>query len=141
MTRAAGILTHLQQVRGNTVRTRNARLAAIHSLFHYAALGHPEHAAVIQRVLAIPSARVERNLVSYLDRAEADALLAACDQTTRTGRRDHAMFALAIQTGLRISELTGLTIGDLYLGTVAHVHCLGKGRKERRTPSCQTPSR
>lgn len=85
-----GFLTHLQQVRGNTVRTRNARLAAIHSLFSYAALRHPEHAAVIQRVLAIPTARIERNLVTYLDHAEADALLFACDQTTRTGRRDHA---------------------------------------------------
>ncbi|KQY56234.1 MULTISPECIES: tyrosine-type recombinase/integrase [unclassified Nocardioides] len=130
----SGFLTHLQQVRGNTVRTRNARLAAIHSLFGYAALRHPEHAAVIQRVLAIPSARIERNLVNYLDHAEADALLQACDQTTRTGRRDHAMFALAIQTGLRISELIGLTVADIHLGTGPHVHCVGKGRKERRTP-------
>ena len=129
-----GFLTHLQQVRGNSIRTRNARLAAIHSLFSYAALRHPEHAAVIQRVLAIPSARIERNLVTYLDHAEADALLAACDQTTRTGRRDYAMFALAIQTGLRISELTGLKIADVDLGNGPHVHCVGKGRKERRTP-------
>jgi integrase/recombinase XerD len=129
-----GFLTHLQQVRGNSVRTRNARLAAIHSLFGYAALRHPEHAAVIQRVLAVPSARIERNLVTYLDHAEADALLAACDQTTRTGRRDHAMFALAIQTGLRISELTSLTVADVHLGNGPHVHCVGKGRKERRTP-------
>lgn len=132
--RITGFLTHLQQVRGNSVRTRNARLAAIHSLFGYAALRHPEHAAVIQRVLAIPSARVERNLVTYLDHAEADALLTACDQTTRTGRRDHAMFALAIQTGLRISELIGLTVADIHLGPGPHVHCVGKGRKERRTP-------
>lgn len=129
-----GFLTHLQQVRGNSIRTRNARLAAIHSLFGYAALRHPEHAAVIQRVLAIPTARIERNLVTYLDHAEADALLDACDQTTRTGRRDHAMFALAIQTGLRISELTGLKTADVHLGTGSHVHCTGKGRKERRTP-------
>lgn len=129
-----GFLTHLQQTRGNSMRTRNARLAAIHSLFAYAALRHPEHAAVIQRVLAIPSARIERNLVTYLDHAEADAILAACDQTTRTGRRDHTMFVLAIQTGLRTSELTGLTVADIHLGTGAHVHCIGKGRKERRTP-------
>jgi site-specific recombinase XerD len=129
-----GFLTHLQQVRGNSVRTRNARLAAIHSLFAYAALRHPEHAAVIQRVLAIPSARLQRNVVTYLDRAEADALLAACDPTTRTGRRDHAMFTLAIQTGLRISELTGLTVADVHLGSGPNVHCVGKGRKERRTP-------
>ena len=129
-----GFLTHLQQVRGNSVRTRNARLAAIHSLFGYAALRHPEHAAVIQRVLAIPTARIERNLVTYLDHHEADALLSACDKTTRIGRRDHAMFALAIQTGLRISELIGLTISDVHLGNGPHVHCVGKGRKERRTP-------
>lgn len=133
-----GFLTHLQQDRGNSVRTRNARLAAIHSLFTYAALRHPEHAAVVQRVLAIPTARVERNLVTYLDHAEADALLAACDQTTRTGRRDHAMFALAIQTGLRVSELIGLTIADIHLGTGPHVHCVGKGRKERSTPLLAT---
>ncbi len=129
-----GFLTHLQQVRGNSVRTRNARLAAIHSLFGYAALRHPEHAAVIQRVLSIPSARIQRNLVTYLDHAEADALLAACDRATRTGRRDYVMFALAIQTGLRISELIGLTVADIHLGVGPHVHCLGKGRKERRTP-------
>jgi integrase/recombinase XerD len=85
-------------------------------------------------VLAIPSARIERNLVTYLDYAEANALLAACDQATRTGRRDHAMFALAIQTGLRISELTGLSVADVHLGNEPHVHCVGKGRKERRTP-------
>ena len=129
-----GFLTYLEAVRGNSARTRNARLAAIHSLFSYAALRHPEHAAVIQRVLAIPTARIQRNIVSWLDPTEADALLDACDQETRTGRRDHAMFTLAIQTGLRISELIGLTVADIHTGTGPHVHCLGKGRKERRTP-------
>lgn len=129
-----GFLTYLEAARGNSVRTRNARLAAIHSLFNYAALRHPEHAAVIQRVLAIPTARIQRNILTWLDPAEADALLAACNQATRTGRRDHAMFALAIQTGLRISEIIGLTVSDIHTGTGAHVHCLGKGRKERRTP-------
>lgn len=129
-----GFLTHLETVRGNSTRTRNARLAAIHSLFTFAALRHPEHAAVIQRVLAIPTARTRRNIVTYLDAAEADALLAACDQDTRTGRRDHAMFTLAIQTGLRISEIIALTTTDIHTGPGAHVHCVGKGRKERRTP-------
>lgn len=129
-----GFLTHLETVRGNSVRTRNARLAAIHSLFAYAALRHPEHAGTIQRVLAIPSARVQRKIVNWLDDTETAALLAACDQTTRTGRRDHTMFALAAQTGLRISELIGLTIADVHTGTGPHVHCLGKGRKQRRTP-------
>src|SRR4029453_16529076 len=101
------------------------------SLFAYGALRHPEHAASIQRVLAIPTKRCERNLVSWLTEAEVDALLAAPDRTTWTGRRDHALLLLAIQTGLRISELTGLTIADVSLGAGAHVHCLGKGRKER----------
>ncbi|MEP6815466.1 MAG: tyrosine-type recombinase/integrase, partial [Marmoricola sp.] len=113
-------LAHLESVRGNSVRTRNARLAAIHSLFGYAALRHPEHAAVIQRVLAIPTARTRRNIVTYLDAAEAEAFLAACDQDTRTGRRDHAMFTLAMQTGLRISELIGLNITDIHPGVGAH---------------------
>ncbi|MCP9002104.1 site-specific integrase [Pseudarthrobacter sp. RMG13] len=129
-----GFLHHLEETRGNSIRTRNARLAAIHSLFGYAALRHHEHAAVIQRVLAIPTARMQRNIVTWLDPAEADALLGACDQGTRTGRRDHAMFTLAIQTGLRISEIIGLAIADVHTGVGAHVHCLGKGRKERRTP-------
>jgi len=133
-TRIAGFLTHLERVRSNSPRTRNARLAAIHSLFSYAALRHPEHADTIARVLAIPSARIQRKIVAWLTDTEAMALLDACDQTTRTGRRDHALFTLAIQTGLRISELTGLTIADIRGGTGAHVHCVGKGRKERATP-------
>jgi len=125
---------HLEHDRHNSTRTRNNRLAAIHSLFSYAALGHPEHAASIQRVLAIPAKRHQHNLVSYLTQAELAALLAACDTTTWTGRRDYAMLLLAAQAGLRVSELTGLTIADLTLGPGAHVHCTGKGRKERRTP-------
>ena len=99
--------------------TRNARLAAIHSLFRYAALRHPEHAAVIQRVLAIPPKRFDRAVVTYLTAAETDALLAAPDRTTWTGRRDHALLLVAIQTGLRVSELTGLTLADVHLGTGA----------------------
>lgn len=129
-----GFLHYLELTRGNSIRTRNLRLAAIHSLFSYAALRHHEHAEVIQRVLAIPTARIQRNIVTWLDPAEADALLRACDQNTRTGRRDHAMFTLAIQTGLRVSEIIGLTIADIHPGVGAHVYCLGKGRKERRTP-------
>lgn len=127
-------LTHLESERGNGVRTRNHRLAAIHSLFGYAALHHPEHAASIQRVLAIPPKRFERNLLTFLTDDEVDALLAASDRSTWTGRRDHAMITLAIQTGLRVSELTGLTCADVVLGVGAHVRCLGKGRKQRHTP-------
>jgi len=132
--RIAAFLEHLEKERGNSTATRNNRLAAIHSLFAYLALHHPEHAASIQRVLAIPPKRTERNLLTYLTEPEVDALLAACDQATWTGRRDHAMFALTIQTGLRISELICLTCQDVTLTAGANVHTVGKGRKERRTP-------
>jgi len=127
-------LDHLERDRHNGARTRNHRLAAIHSLFAWAALRHPEHAGSIARVLAIPPKRYERNLVTYLTEPEVDALLAGCDRGTWTGRRDHALLVLAIQTGLRVSELVGVTCGDVVLGTGAHVRCVGKGRKERRTP-------
>jgi len=127
-------LDHLEHERGNQVRTRNNRLAAIHSLFGYGALRHPEHAATIQRVLAIPTKRCQHNLVTWLTEAEVDALLTAPDRTSWAGRRDHAMLVLAAQTGLRISELTGLTVADIHLGAGAYVHCVGKGRKERATP-------
>jgi len=127
-------LGHLQAARGNSARTRNARLAAIRSLFAYAALRHPEHGALIQRVLAIPGKRRDRTTVTYLTASETDAMLAACNQETRTGRRDHAMLALAVQAGLRVSELTSLTRDSIRLQTGPHVHCTGKGRKERDTP-------
>ncbi len=127
-------LNHLENDRGNSVRTRNARLAAIHSLFQYAALRHPEHAADIQRVLAIPPKRYDKTLITYLTEDEITALLAAPDLGTWTGRRDRALLMLACQTGLRATELTSLTIGDAHLGAGAHVSCLGKGRKQRITP-------
>jgi integrase/recombinase XerD len=130
----AGFLDHLEIERGNGVRTRNARLAAIHSLFRFAALEHPEHAESISRVLAIPPKRFDRALVTYLTEPEVDALLDACNRDTWTGRRDHALLLLAVQTGLRISELTGLTRRDVHLGAGAHVACHGKGRKDRITP-------
>jgi integrase/recombinase XerD len=127
-------LDHLEADRHNSPRTRNARLAALRSFFRYAALRHPEHAALIARVLAIPSKRCDRAEVCYLGQAEADALLAAPDRRTWTGRRDHALLDVAIQTGLRVSELTGLRNQDVELGTGAHVQCWGKGRKHRCTP-------
>ncbi|MGI8412993.1 MAG: tyrosine-type recombinase/integrase [Solirubrobacteraceae bacterium] len=130
----AAFLDHLETVRHNTPRSRNARLAAIHSLFRFAALRHPEHAAVIQRVLSIPPKRADRALVSYLTEPEIAALLAAPDRNTWTGRRDHALLALAIQSGLRASELTGLNNNDVHLATSTHVNCRGKGRKQRITP-------
>lgn len=127
-------LHHLEKERGNSVRTRNARLSAIHSLFRYAAARHPEHAALIERVLAIPSKRFERTLVSFLSDVETGALLKAPDQQTFVGRRDHALLLVAVQTGLRVSELVGLTRRDVVLGAGPHVRCTGKGRKERITP-------
>jgi integrase/recombinase XerD len=130
----AAFLDHLQHERGNSIRTRNARLAAIHSLFGYLALQHPEHAESIGRVLAIPPKRNDHTIVVFLDHDEVDALLAAPDPATWTGRRDHAWIRLATQTGLRASELTGLTHADIHLGAGAHVACHGKGRKDRITP-------
>lgn len=119
---------------GLSIRSRNLRLTAIHSFFRYAAFEAPAHSAQIQRVLAIPSKRFTRTLVPFLTRPEADALLAAPDQRTWSGRRDHAFLLVALQTGLRLSEMTGLKREDLILGTGAHVHVIGKGRKERCTP-------
>jgi integrase/recombinase XerD len=127
-------LDHLEHERGNTIRTRNTRLAAVRSLFRYAALRHPEHAFTIQRVLAIPTKRTDQALVTFLTDPELDALLDAPDQSTWIGRRDHALILLAAQTGLRASELIDLSCGDLRLGVGAHIHCLGKGRKQRITP-------
>jgi site-specific recombinase XerD len=127
-------LDHLERERANSIRTRNTRLAAIRSLFRYAALKHPEHAATIGRVLAIPPKRFERSLITFLTESEIDALLAAPDRGTWTGRRDHAMLLLATESGLRASELIGLACGDVHLGAGAHVSCLGKGRKQRITP-------
>jgi integrase/recombinase XerD len=130
----AAFLDHLQHDRGNSVRTRNARLAAIHSPFTFAALRHPEHAADIDRVLAIPPKRADQTIVTFLTEDETEVLLATPDRATRTGRRDHAWILLAIQTGLRASELTSLTCSDAHLSTGAYVACHGKGRKDRITP-------
>ena len=128
-------LEHLEHERGNSARTRNARLAAIHSLYRFAALRHPEHAATIARVMAIPSKRHQHNGVSYLTPDEIGALLAAPDRSSWLGRRDHALLQLAIQTGLRVSELITLRVSDTVPTTTgAHVRCRGKGRKERCTP-------
>jgi site-specific recombinase XerD len=127
-------LNELEQVRGVTARTRNLRLTAVHSFFHYAAFEAPANAAQIQRVLAIPAKRFTRPLVPFLSRPEVDALLAAPDQGSWSGRRDHALILLAVQTGLRLSELTSLRREDLHFGAGAHVRVIGKGRKERCTP-------
>ena len=126
-------LNHLEQERGNTARTRNNRLAAIHSFYRYTALRHPEHLATIGRVLAIPFKRHQHNSVSYLDLQEVQALLAAPDHSTWLGRRDHAMLLLAVQTGVRVTELITLRISDVSLSSGAHIKVIGKGRKKRAT--------
>jgi len=133
-TTVGGFLHHLEVGRGNSVRTRNARLSAIHSFFEFAALHHPEHAGLIRRVLAIPEKRFHSATIAYLTRPEVDALLASPDRATWTGQRDHALLLLAVQTGLRVSELASLRCQDVMLGSGAHVYCNGKGRKERCTP-------
>jgi len=127
-------LDHLETSRRNSVATRNHRLAAIRSLFTYAARRHPEHAADIARVLAIQPKRFQHNLTTYLTGQETQALLEACDQGTWTGRRDHALLLVAAQTGLRVSELISLTCANVVLGVGAHVRCTGKGRRQRATP-------
>jgi len=127
-------LDEMEKTRGVTARTRNLRLTAIRSFFRYAAFEDPTHAAQIQRVLAIPAKRFTRALVPFLNRQEVDALLAAPDQRTWSGRRDHAFILLAVQTGLRLSELIALRQEDLNLSSGAHVRVIGKGRKERCTP-------
>ena len=130
----AEFLDDLEVNRANGARSRNARLAAIRSFYHYAALEAPQHSGLIQRVLAIPYKRLSRRLVDYLTRPEIEALLRAVDKKTWVGRRDHAILLTAVQTGLRLSEITGLRQQDVFFGVGAHVRCEGKGRKERCTP-------
>lgn len=127
-------LTSLEQQRRCSARTRNARLTAIRSFFHYAAFQEPALSAHIQRVLAIPYKRQARPMVAFLAHEEIEAVLAAPDCSTWLGRRDHALLALAVQTGLRLSELTSLDRSALAFGVGAHVRCRGKGRKDRSTP-------
>lgn len=127
-------LHDLEEHHGIGARSRNLRLTAIRSFFRYVAFEAPSHAEQIQRVLAIPSKRFPRALVAFLTRPEIDALLAAPDRNTWIGRRDHAFLLFAVQTGLRLSEMTALVRDDLTLGTGSHVRVFGKGRKERCTP-------
>jgi site-specific recombinase XerD len=127
-------LDQLEKQRHNSPRSRNLRLAAIRSFFQYVSFQLPDRSAHIQRVLAIPNKRQDRSLIDFLTHPEIEALLAAPDQTTWSGRRDHVLLRLAIQTGLRLSEIISLRYADVQLGQAAHVRCHGKGRKERCTP-------
>ncbi len=130
----SAFLDHLEHERGTSARSRNVRLAAIHAFFHYAALRVPSHSGLIQRVLAIPSKRYDRTPIAFLTDSEIEVLLAAPDQQTWVGRRDRTLLLLGVQTGLRVSEISGLCWHDITLGTGAYVRCQGKGRKERCTP-------
>jgi len=127
-------LDHLEQDRGNSAQSRNARLAAIRSFFRFAASREPAHSGLIQRVLAIPQKRFDRKLVTFLNHPELEALLAAPDTATWLGRRDQVLLAVAVETGLRVSELIALRVEDFVFDVAAHVRCRGKGRKERCTP-------
>ena len=127
-------LEHLEKQRRNSARTRNVRLAALHSFFRYIALQEPQYAALAQRVLAMPSKRYTRRPVAFLNQAEVDVLLGAPDAQTWAGRRDRTLLLVAVQTGLRASELITLRCEDVVLGAGAHLRCHGKGRKERCTP-------
>src|SRR5215471_9508404 len=127
-------LDHLESTRKNSARTRNARLAAIHSFFQFVSLEEPAHALHCQRILAVPNKRHVRRPIEFLNREEIDALLAVPNLSTWLGRRDRALLLVGVQTGLRVSELIGLNCQDVVLGTGAHVRCLGKGRKQRCTP-------
>lgn len=130
----ADFLAHTETARGNSARSRNTRLAAIRSFFRYVAMADPTWLLHCQRVLAMPNKRYVKRTVTFLDSDEIAALLAAPDRTTWAGRRDHALLLLALQTGLRASELVGLRCGDVVLGSGSHICCMGKGRKERATP-------
>ena len=130
----ADFLTHTETARGNSARSRNTRLAAIRSFFRFVAMTDPTWLLHCQRILAMPNKRYVKRAVTFLDADEIAALLTAPDRTTWAGRRDHALLLLAIQTGLRASELVGLKCGDFVQGSGAHIRCMGKGRKERATP-------
>lgn len=130
----AAFLDDQEKGRGISARSRNLRLTAIRSFFRYAAFEAPAHADQIQRVLAIPSQRLTRTQVGFLTHVEVDALLAAPDRRTWSGRRDYALLLVAVQAGLRLSELTGVCRDAVFLGSGAHIRVLGKGRKERATP-------
>ena len=130
----ADFLVHCETVRGNSARSRNIRLAAIRSFFRYVAMTNPTWLLHCQRILAMPNKRYVKRTVTFLDGEEIAALLTAPDRATWAGRRDHALLLLAVQTGLRASELVNLKCSDVTLGTGAHIRCMGKGRKERCTP-------
>ena len=137
----SAFLNELENTRGVTARTRNLRLTAIRSFFRFAAYEMPTHSAQIQRVLAMPAKRFDGKLIDFMTRLEVDALLNAPDKCTRSGRRDHALLLTTVQTGLRLSEVTGVERQNVTFGTGAHIEVLGKGRKQRAIPLCKSVAR
>lgn len=138
VTNITGFLNHLVHVRGNNAKTRNTRLTAIRAVLSRALPDHPEHAATITQILAIPPQRTTKPVIEFLTPEEVDALLEAPDRHTWTGRRDHALLAFTVQTGFRISEICALTLSDIHLGVGPHATCTGKGRRQRTTPLTPT---
>jgi site-specific recombinase XerD len=130
----ADFLSNIETQRGNSARSRNTRLAGIRSFFRFVAMSEPQYMLHCQKILAMPAKRYVRRTVEFLDRDEIDALLCAPDRSTRTGRRDHAILLVALQGGLRASEIIGLRCSDIVFGTGSHIRCEGKGRKHRTTP-------
>jgi site-specific recombinase XerD len=127
-------LDHLEKVRKNSIRSRNARLAAIRSFLRFAVLKDPQSLAIIQRALAIPMKRHSRPLVGFLSREEVQAIISAPDPATRTGQRDQALLATLYNTGARVSEAINIKIADLALGASPSIRLHGKGRKDRAVP-------
>ncbi|MDO8127743.1 MAG: site-specific integrase [Candidatus Brocadiales bacterium] len=134
-------LDYLEIERGNSIRSRNARLSAIRSFFHYASYLEPASMAIIQRGLAIPLKRSDRPLVEFLSVEEVEALITAPDCSTWSGKRDHTMFTTLYNTGARVSEIIALRISDVCLDKNAYVRIYGKGRKERVMPLWTRTSR
>lgn len=137
----AAFLNDLEKTRNVSARTRNLRLTAIRSFFRYAAFEAPGYSGQIQRVLSMRGKRHNRTLIRFLTRPEVDALLGAPNQATWYGRRDHALLLLAVETGLRVSEISGLTREQITVTAGAHVDVTGKGRKQRVTPFCKRTAR
>ncbi len=136
-----GFLDHLETKRGNSVRSRNARLAAVRSFLHYASFEEPTQLPVIQRALAVPFKRFDRPQLGFLSREEMTAVIDAPNRATWSGRRDRVLFQVMYNTGARVSEIGRLRVEDLLLESQPSVHIFGKGRKERRVPLWKTTAR
>jgi site-specific recombinase XerD len=132
--RILDFLNHLENKRHNTARSRNLRLAAVRAFFRYAASRNPEALAIAEQVLAIPAKRVEKPMLDFLSREETEAILAAFDRTTLSGRRDFVLFLMLYNTGMRVSEIIALCRRSLQIEGSPSVRIHGKGRKERQVP-------